>query len=374
MKKTSILAVLMIVILCFAFVGCSSTAGQESSTAPETSASEAVSEAPATQSAGEPSADTAASGEKFKVGFSNASVSNPWRVAMVETFDYEVGQNSDKIEVITTDANDDPQKQLADCEDLISQGIDALIVSPSVTDALTPIIKKCQDQQIPLVVIDRAIGGEGYDAFVRTDGAELGKIAAESVNEVFDGQARICYISGFPGSGPDNERSEGFYTELENYPGIEVLAEQPGNWDEATSLTVMENLIQGYPDMDAVVTSDGTEAISALKAIKAANKEDQIKIIVMDNGRNDSLTMLKDGAVSGNSSQNPVYCGAWGVRVTLDLLEGKELNTTEVKIAAPTLNADNVSTYIDSSLGDTGFPWKALYEESLENQYNGYFE
>lgn len=367
--KKSILTIALTAVMCVLLVACSAPAPAASS-APAAS-QEAASQAPAASAEPVESASSETGGN-FVIGFSNASVSNPWRVAMKETFDYVATQNKN-VKIIETDANDDAQKQLGDCEDLLSQDINALIVSPSVTDALTPIIQKCKDKGIPLVVVDRAIGGEGYDAFVRTDGHELGKIAADSVNEYFNGKAEICYISGFPGSGPDNERTEGFMEQLKQYPGIKVLAEQPGNWDEATSLTVMENLIQGYPKMQAVVTSDGTEAVSAYKALQAAGKENDIKIIVMDNARNDSYQMLVDGKIVATSGQNPVYCGAWALNVAIDLLNGKKLNTAEVLIPSPELTKDNAAQYIDSSLPNAGFPWKVLYEESMQDTYPGYF-
>jgi ribose transport system substrate-binding protein len=307
----------------------------------------------------------------FVVGFSNASPGNPWSAAMEDTMRHVAAENSDFIQLIITDANDDPLRQLADLEDLLAQNVDLLMVRPVVQDALQPIIDRTAAQGIPLVVVGRTIGGTGYTAFVETPQYMIGSVAAQALIDYFDGVANVTYIAGFPGSGSDVDRSAGFYAYLEDHPGIVVLAEQPGNWQEAGALHAMENLIQGFPHMDAVVASDGTTAISAARAIRAAGAD--IPIFIMDNTRNDSMQLLLDGYVVSFSTQNPVYTGAWAVHVAIELLRGRELNTTHIVIPPPRIDITNVEGFMDLALGDAGFPWLGLYQHSMEHYFDQYW-
>jgi ABC-type sugar transport system substrate-binding protein len=391
--RKGILTICIVVALCASLIACSAPAPAASSAAPASSAAAPASSAaapassaaapassaavaPASSAAASPSAAAAAlpaekASKNYEIGFSNASTSNPWRVTMKATFDYVASQNPN-VKIDYTDGNDDAQKQLADCEDLLTKPIQALIVSPAVTGALAPVIQKAKDKNIPLVVVDRDIGATGFNAFVRTDGHVLGQMEADAVG-AWNANAQVTYISGIAGSGPDNERTDGLTAELKaKYPGVKVLATQAGNWDEATSMTVMENLIQGYPKMQAVVCSDGTTAAGAIKAIQAANRTD-IKMFVMDNTRNDSLQMLIDGSVIGPSGENAIYCGAWALNTTIDLLNGKTLKTSDVKIPSPSITKDNASQYMDSSLQTTDYPWKSLYTESMNGQYQSFW-
>lgn len=375
--KKSILTILLAIALCAMLVACTAAPAESSapaseapasSSAPAESSAAASSEAPAASSAAtEEALPVAVANGDYTIGFSNASVSNPWRVVFTDTLNYVAEQNPN-VTLYTTDANEDAQKQLADCEDLLSKDIDALVVSPAVTGALSPVIDKCKEKGIPLVVVDRDIGAEGYDAFVRTDGHILGEAEADAVNNYFNGTAKICYISGIAGSGPDNERTEGFNDQLEKYPGIELLASQAADWDPTKSLTVMENLIQGYPEMQGVVCTDGTTCIGAWQAIQAANRTD-IKMFCMDNTRNDSLQLTIDGAIVDTSVENAIYCGAWAMNVAIDLLNGKTLKSPDVQIPTPFITKDNAAQFMDPSLAATDYPWKGLYKDSMETAY-----
>jgi len=370
MKKT-ILTIILAIALCAMLVACQAAPAESSAPASEapaaTSEAPASTEAPASSEAAMPDPPVSIANGEYTIGFSNASVSNPWRVVFTDTLNY-VAENNPNVTLYTTDANEDAQKQLADCEDLISKDIDALVVSPAVTGALAPVIDMCKEKGIPLVVVDRDIGAEGYDAFVRTDGHILGEAIADSVNNYFNGTAKVVYISGIAGSGPDNERNEGFYDQLKKYPGIEVLATQAADWDPTKSLTVMENLLQGYPEMQGVVCTDGTTAVGAWQAIQAANRTD-IVLFNMDNTRNDSLQMTLDGIIVDTSVENAIYCGAWAMNVAIDLLNGKTLKSPEVMIPTPFITKDNAAQFMDPSLAATDYPWKGLYKDSMETAY-----
>ena len=92
--------------------------------------------------------------EGIVVGFSNASISNSWRVFMKANLEYEVSLHPEITEYYYTDADDKPEKQIADVDDLLVKGIDVLIISPAVQDAVNPAIEKAYDMGIPVIVFD----------------------------------------------------------------------------------------------------------------------------------------------------------------------------------------------------------------------------
>ncbi|MET1029293.1 MAG: substrate-binding domain-containing protein, partial [Dongiaceae bacterium] len=94
----------------------------------------------------------------YVIGFSNASISNAWRVAFQHSIEYAVAQNKDKIKkFIITDANDDPAKQISDIQDLLNQGVDLLLVAASTEDALDSVVGRATKEGVPVVMVDRRV-------------------------------------------------------------------------------------------------------------------------------------------------------------------------------------------------------------------------
>lgn len=92
--------------------------------------------------------------DPYVIGFSNASISNSWRVGMLHSIQQAAHDNADQIEqLIITDANDDPAKQVADVQDLIERGVDILIVSAATADALDGIVTRAYEAGIPVVLV-----------------------------------------------------------------------------------------------------------------------------------------------------------------------------------------------------------------------------
>ena len=122
-----------------------------------------------------------AQGGPYTIGFSNASISNPWRVAMLHGIEAAAERHADQLErFIITDAGDDPSTQAADIQDLIAQGVDILLVSPVTAEALDPVIRRATRDGIPVVLVDRAVTDpESYITFVTASDQALGRISAQ---------------------------------------------------------------------------------------------------------------------------------------------------------------------------------------------------
>jgi ribose transport system substrate-binding protein len=291
---------------------------------------------------------------------------------MVSTMTYQASQYGSKVKLIQTNANDDASKQMSDAEDLISEKVDALIIAPAVTGALAPVIGKAHAAGIPLVVSDRDIGSTGFDAFCYTSGVPIGQDVGNYAVANFTGPTNVAYITGVAGSGPDNERTEGLNDALKGHTNFHIVAQQAGNWDDATSMTVMENILQANKNLQLVITSDGSTAVGALRAIDAANRQNEIKVLSMDASRNDAYKALQDGQIMDYTAINPIYEGGWSLKVAYDLLNGGKVITDDKICAVPTaiVTKANLSKYYDPSLGDTAYTWKALYTDQLAANYS----
>jgi ABC-type sugar transport system substrate-binding protein len=184
----------------------------------------------------------------YTIGFSNSSISNAWRVAFQHGILWSAGTHKDQIaHFLVTDANDDPVKQISDVQDLINQGVDALIVAPATEDALDPIVGRAMKQGIPVILVDRRVKTDAnFVSFVTTSTTAMGRIYAQWLAEKLNGKGNIVYLGGIPGASPGELRHAGAMEVLSRYPDIHVLDMQYTNWNPGTGKSVMAALIQKY--------------------------------------------------------------------------------------------------------------------------------
>jgi len=116
----------------------------------------------------------------YTIGFSNASISNAWRVAFQHGVFWAAGQHRDEIaHLLATDANDDPSKQIADIQDLISQGVDVLLVAAATEDALDSVVGRAMEQGIPVIMVDRKVKtASNYITYITASDWALGRLEA----------------------------------------------------------------------------------------------------------------------------------------------------------------------------------------------------
>ena len=181
----------------------------------------------------------------YVIGFSNASISNAWRVAFQHGVLWAAGEHKDEIaHFLVTDANDDPAKQINDIQDLISQGVDLLLIAPATEEALDSVVGRATRQGIPVVLVDRKVTTpENYITFITASDAAVGRIEATWLAEYLKGKGNIVMLPGVAGASPAEIRIRANKEVFAKYPDIKVLDMQYTNWNPATGKQVMAALL-----------------------------------------------------------------------------------------------------------------------------------
>src|SRR6478736_7632666 len=149
------------------------------------------------------------SGNKIKIGFSQAMTTDDWRKQMNNSIKVEASLRPE-VNLTIRDANNNVNKQIEDIEKFISNKVDVIIVSPIQSKPLTAVVEKSIKAGIPVLVVDRKIEGESYNAYLGADNIEIGRIAARYIISHSKGSGKIIEITGANGSSPAYERSLGF--------------------------------------------------------------------------------------------------------------------------------------------------------------------
>lgn len=262
----------------------------------------------------------------YVIGFSNASISNPWRVAMLHGIEAAAERNAGKLSrFIITDANDDPGKQAADIQDLIAQGVDILLISPATAEAMDPVIRRAKRQGIPVVLVDRSVPStENFISFVTASDQALGRISAQWLAEKLGGDGQVVMLGGLAGASPAEARIAAAMEVFNQFPGIEVLETQYTSWSPANGKTIMSALIQKHGDaIDGVWADSGLQGSGSIEAFLAAGYEDG-KIPPHTGGDFNAMYQLSvQHDVPMIDIDYPPAMGAKAFNVLFDVLDGK---------------------------------------------------
>jgi ribose transport system substrate-binding protein len=220
-------------------------------------------------------------GTKKRIGFSQANLGEPWRVAMNADI-AEAAKGHPELEFVYADAQQDNAKQVADVENFLRQKIDLLIISPNEAKPLTAVVKRVYDAKIPVVVLDRSIEGETYTTFIGADNRAIGRAAGEYVGKLLSGKGNIVEIKGLPGSTPAIDRSEGFREAIATFPDIRIIHDPVANWLREEAMSQMEAALSAHPKIDLVYAHNDPMAVGAYLAAKAKGRDAAMKFIGID--------------------------------------------------------------------------------------------
>lgn len=241
-------------------------------------------------------------------------------------------------------------KQAADIEDLMIKEIDSLVVFP-FDASLTPIIEEVHNEGVFTVVISRGTTKPVYDVYISNDDATYARTGMEYVCKELNYNGKVVIIEGIPT--PINTiRVDTINAVAAQYPGIEILDSQPGEWNQQKALSVMENYLQKYPQIDAVYTCDDDMLKGALQAYQESGRDD-IKVFLGGAGMQDMLKRIIDGdpLVKANVSFPPdvmataVSLGVLGHnKVTLEGFYQQKL-PIRIILASEIITAENVHQF-----------------------------
>lgn len=260
---------------------------------------------------------SAAAEEKTKVGFIVQDLTINYFLSVVQGV--EDFQDNYNMEVQVIDGHSDATTQVTAIENLITQGVDCIVICPVDTVAPETAVAEAQAAGIPVISWSEHI--EGSNAWVAVNnydyGFENGKIAGQWILDNLDSQedAKVMYVY-VQESEQLIERGNGMKDGVASLaPDAETVAIQSGNTTEA-GMEAVETTLAKYPDLNVIVCSNDSVALGAYEAMIAAGKgEDNICITGQDaDAKNleyiSEDTILRGTVDIGSYDQGELLCQA----------------------------------------------------------------
>jgi ribose transport system substrate-binding protein len=206
-------------------------------------------------------------------------------------------------------------------EDLIAQGVDAILVNPTDGDAIVPSIEAANAAGIPVFTIDRSANGGEVVSHIASDNVAGGRMAAEYLCNQLGGEGNVVELEGIAGTSAARDRGAGFNDYMSaNCPGVTIVARQTANFNRAEGLTVFENILQAQPEIDGVFAHNDEMILGAIEAANAAGREG-ITFVGFD-AIDDAVAAVEAGTLAATIAQQPAQIGYLGVETAARSLGG----------------------------------------------------
>ncbi|MEV6839722.1 substrate-binding domain-containing protein [Streptomyces sp. NPDC051133] len=275
-----------------------------------------------------------------KMGLSLSTLNNPFFVQIRSGAQAEAKKLG--VDLTVTDAQNDASQQANQLQNFTSSGLGAIIVNPVDSDAAGNSVKAADKASIPVIAVDRGVNKASVDALVASDNVAGGEQAAKTIAEKLGGRGKIVILQGQAGTSAARERAAGFAQGLKAYPGIQVVAQQPADFDRTKGLDVMSNLLQAHPDVQGVIAANDEMALGAVKAL--GSKAGRSVQVVGFDGTPDGLKAVKDGTLYASVAQQPTQLGRIAVDNALRAVQGKKVEQA-VKVPVKVVTKDNVAGF-----------------------------
>jgi len=253
----------------------------------------------------------------------------------------ELGINIKTLAPLKADNNEEQVKAI---EDAIIQKVDAIVVVPSDSNGIIPAIEKANKAGIPVINVNTKANGGKCETFVAVENYDAAFMAAEAMGAKLNGKGTVIVLEGVPGAQSAIDLDAGTKAALKKYPGIEIVASQTAKFQRAEAMKVMENLLQRFPNVSAVLAANDEMALGAVEAIDAIGKTGKILVSGLD-ANADAVKAIAAGKMTISCDKRSYQQGYEGVKAAVKFLNGEKL-PARVVIQTNVVDSSNIANYV----------------------------
>lgn len=264
----------------------------------------------------------------LRAAMSNAGLAASWCAQGQEAAMYWAGLLG--VEVTWFDGELDPAKQRAKFDQIATEQWDFVAVQPNSIDVLVEPIQALIDAGTPVIGMDTLIAPfdqqreMGVLSFIAPDNVFMAAAAMNLLVARLGGKGKISHLGGQPGHTGAQARGQGFLTIASQYPELEIVDDQPANWNLAEAAQITESVLNRTPDLNAIFADNDDMALAARQVVDNAGLGDQVIVGGVD-AMPEALQAIKDGRLLV-SARNPscrihgwsVVAGAYAASIGLE--------------------------------------------------------
>ncbi|HET7625580.1 MAG TPA: D-ribose ABC transporter substrate-binding protein [Verrucomicrobiae bacterium] len=294
-------------------------------------------------SAGAFAADSPAPKQKIAVVIS--TLNNPWFVVLANTAKdraIELGYDATIF-----DSQNDTAKEASHFENIIASGYKAILFNPTDANGSIANVEKAKAAGIPVFCIDREINSTNAATSQMLSDSYSGCVAlGQYFVKTVGKQGKYAELLGIVGDNNTWNRSKGFHSVVDRFPGLKMVAQQSADFDRAKGLEVMDAILQAHPDLNAVFCGNDAMAMGAYQALVAAGKDKQVKVFGFD-GADDVVKLVAEGKIAATAMQFPKLMARKAAEFADEYIKGKRDFPQKIPVKVDLVTPSNVGKYGD---------------------------
>ncbi|TCO71623.1 mannose-binding protein /fructose-binding protein /ribose-binding protein [Rhodovulum euryhalinum] len=263
---------------------------------------------------------------------------NPFFVKMKEGAQQGAEANGIRLSTFAGKIDGDVETQIAAVETCIASGAKGILITPSDSRALAPVVTQAREAGLLVIALDTPFEpADVADATFATDnfkaGELIGQWAAAKLGDAA-ADARIAFLDLNPSEvSVDYLRNQGFMqgfgidirnpTDIGDEEDPRIVGHDVTNGNEEGGRTAMENLLQKDPSINVVYTINEPAAAGAYEALKAVGRQDDVLIVSVDGGC-PGVQNIADGVIGATSMQFPLLMASKGIEAIKTFAETGE--------------------------------------------------
>lgn len=292
---------------------------------------------------------------KCKIGISMKTLSAPYFAAQ----EVSAKKHAESLgcEVLSTDAQNNLVKQIADVEDMVSQGIQALIINPRDSEALVPAVNAASAEGVKVIVIDSTLNpSANFITLVQSFNSQNGQLVGGWIAKKMKGKdLKVALLSGEKGNEVGKERRLGVIAGIiegqlknEGETSIEIVAQGWGGWNSEGGLKAMEDILVANPNVNVVLGENDSMVLGAKKAVEAAKLKDNVLLVAAADGQKEALRLIKSGGYGATGLNDPALVASTAVDLAKQAIDGTLPATTgKLTYTKPAvITQDNVDDFL----------------------------
>lgn len=248
--------------------------------------------------------------------------------------EYELGIN---LIVTATDTETDIDGQIKLINDAVSNGVDAIVISPLDRSAIDDALRNATEAGVKVITINSAVTYTGVVSMVSTENEEAASIGAQNLASLINATGDVMVMSSASSANDDNatvkQREDGFINmieESEEYKNINIKDILYCNYDVQTAKDLTLDYIEKNPSVKAIYATNQHATEGVCEAIEEKGLNGKISIVGWDSSANE-IKFIEDGVLNGTLAQSPYLFGYLGVRNAVKSANGeiidKNINT-----------------------------------------------
>ncbi|MDO4274230.1 MAG: sugar ABC transporter substrate-binding protein [Eubacteriales bacterium] len=285
-----------------------------------------------------------ADGKLAKVAFICKGYSDNFCLKVQQEMEKSAVDYEDEFKVDYFDAETDAEKEVNLIQTCTDSGYDVIIFQETDAESSVSVVKEAVEKGIHVIVTTGQINDDGESHYINADPYQQGEVLVNyAIDEGYCDDAQIAILRGVGGNFHAESRYSAFTDALDKKEDAEVVAAEIANWTKNEAMTITQNWMVTYPDLDVIFASCDDMAFGAYEAVQMAGKEEQVKIFAID-GTDEGVQAVKDGIFLAEVQQNAKSYADDALEMASALLKGEEVEN--MNLESELITPENVDDFL----------------------------